>query len=107
MSDRTPTPPGDRRFHLRYSTDPVFLATCQDQGGNPEVQKMINDTVPYATGDAAKMRDTHRALRDQSNKANQLMWISIRDVETGKAISIEEIRLIAAIWNEADEENPT
>lgn len=102
-----PQHPRERRFHLRYSTDPIFLAASKDLRASPEAQATINDSPPYATGDAALMRSLHRGLDLEAKRSGRPCWVSIRDADTQQVVSIEEIRLLAVLFcdNPEDEES--
>ena len=104
MSVRDPMNQAGRQFHLRYSFDPIILATFKDIRGDQTSQELINSTPPYVTGNASLVRDARRALVDESQALKLPIWISIRDAETGEPVSIQEIRLIAALFCDSAED---
>jgi hypothetical protein len=96
------THPANRRFHFRWSTDPIVLATYQDLKDSPEAQALINGTPPWKTGDASAIRDSYHTVVAEARAADKPVWLSIREMETNRVISIEEIRLIAALFCESE-----
>jgi hypothetical protein len=98
--DYTPKPeaPPDRLFHLRWSSDPIILDCSTALAGSLEARELINRTPPDTTGDAAAILDAYHAVCRAAHTDRRRLWISIRDATTHRTTSLEEIRLIAALF---------
>ena len=95
-----PDDPAERQFIFRVVTDPVFISTWKDARDTPEFQAMIADLEAECIGNAQITRDAYRRVTENARIMKQPVFLSIRDVETGQTVSIEEVRLIAAIFCE-------
>ena len=98
-----PGQPGDpalRTFNFRFSYDPLVLAAFRRGHEDPVVKAMFLASPADVTGNAKVVRDAHRKAIENAKILDKPIFLSIREIETNEPVSIQEIRLIAALFCE-------
>jgi molybdopterin converting factor small subunit len=87
---------------LRWSTDPIILATFKDLEGSEEADKAIMATPPNFVGNAREVLIEIKRIRQEIGMETR-MWISTR-LPDGTKVGLPEMRLVAALF--CDPDNP-